>query len=226
MELSRRHGIAVVEDAAQAPGARVQGRPAGSWGDVGILSFGGSKLLTAGRGGAMLTDDPAVAQRARVALQRGNHLCPLSELQATVLRPQLDRLAERNARRRRAVALLADLLRPIPGLRLFGDGDMADSESAYYKVGIQFDAERFGLSRERFLAAVRAEGVALDEGFRALHIGRSPSRWRAAGPLLQAEQAHRGAVVMHHPVLLGSADDVKQVATAVAKIHVHAELLR
>ena len=43
------HGLLVVEDAAQAPGAIVQGRRAGTWGDVGILSFGGSKLLTAGR---------------------------------------------------------------------------------------------------------------------------------------------------------------------------------
>jgi dTDP-4-amino-4,6-dideoxygalactose transaminase len=226
MELARRHGVAIIEDAAQAPGALVRGRPAGSWGDVGTLSFGGSKLLTAGRGGAILTDDPAVAQRARVVLQRGNHICPLSELQAAVLRPQLDRLAERNARRRRAVALLGDLLRPIPGVRLFGGGELSDSEPAYYKVGIQFDAERFGLGRERFLAAVRAEGVALDEGFRALHFGRSPSRWRAAGPLPQAEQAHRGAVVLHHPILLGSDDDVRQVAATVAKIHAHAEQLR
>lgn len=226
MELARRHGVAVIEDAAQAPGARVQGRPAGSWGDVGTLSFGGSKLLTAGRGGAILTDDPAVAQRARLMLQRGNHICPLSELQAAVLPPQLDRLTERNAQRRRALTLLADLLRPITGVRLFGNGDLADSEPAYYKVGIQFDAERFGLSRDRFLAAVRAEGVALDEGFRALHVGRSPTRWRAGGPLLQAEQAHRGAVVLHHPVLLGSEDDVQQVATAIAKIHAHAEQLR
>lgn len=226
IELARRHGVAVVEDAAQAPGARVQGRPAGSWGDVGILSFGGSKLLTAGRGGAILTDDAAVAQRVRLVLQRGNHICPLSELQAAVLRPQLDRLAERNVRRRRAVTLLGDLLRPVPGFRLFGNDNLADSEPVYYKVGIQFDAERFGLSRERFLAAVRAEGVALDEGFRALHVGRSPSRWRAAGPLPQAEQAHRGAVVLHHPVLLGSEDDIRQVATALEKIHAHVEQLR
>jgi dTDP-4-amino-4,6-dideoxygalactose transaminase len=226
LELARRHGVAVVEDAAQAPGARVQRRPAGTWGDVGVLSFGGSKLLTAGRGGALLTNDAAVAQRARLGLQRGNHVCPLSELQAAVLLPQLDRLAQRNAQRRRAVGLLSQHLCGIPGLRLFVNGDRPDSEPVYYKVGLQFDAERFGLSRERFLAAVRAEGIALDEGFRALHVGRSPSRWRAATPLLQAEQAHQGAVVLHHPVLLGTDGDVEQVAVAIAKIHAHAGRLR
>ena len=225
-ELARRHGVAVVEDAAQAPGALVQGRLAGTWGDVGVLSFGGSKLLTAGRGGAVLTDDAAVAQRTRLWLQRGNHVYPLSELQAAVLLPQLDRLLERNAWRLLSVDLLHDGLHGVPGIQPFLNSDEKDGVPVYYKVGFQFDAEQFGLSRERFLVAVRAEGVALDEGFRALHVGRSPSRWRAAGPLLQAEQAHRGSVVLHHPVLLGSEDDVRQVATAIAKIHAHAGQLR
>ena len=56
MELAAGHGLAVIEDAAQCPGALVQGRKAGTWGDVGVLSFGGSKLLSAGRGGARRQD--------------------------------------------------------------------------------------------------------------------------------------------------------------------------
>ncbi|HWG43087.1 MAG TPA: aminotransferase class I/II-fold pyridoxal phosphate-dependent enzyme [Gemmataceae bacterium] len=226
MEFAQRQGVSVIEDAAQTPGARVQGRPAGTWGDVGVLSFGGSKLLTAGRGGALLTRHADVAQRARLWLQRGNHVCPLSELQAAVLLPQLDRLAERNAQRLRSVRYLGERLRPIPGLRPFYNGDIEDSKSGYYKLGFQFDAERFGLSRARFVAAARAEGIALDEGFRALHIGRSPSRWRGIGPLTEAERAHHGTVVLHHPVLLGTAADVEQVALAIEKIHAHAETLR
>src|SRR5262249_53595042 len=67
-------GLKVIEDAAQAPGALVQGRRAGTWGDVGVLSFGGSKLLTAGRGGALLTRHPDVYQRIRTWLHRGNHI--------------------------------------------------------------------------------------------------------------------------------------------------------
>jgi dTDP-4-amino-4,6-dideoxygalactose transaminase len=72
MELAARHSLRVIEDAAQAPGALVQGRRAGTWGDVGILSFGGSKLLTAGRGGALLTRHADVYQRAKLFLHRGN----------------------------------------------------------------------------------------------------------------------------------------------------------
>src|SRR5262249_14833574 len=119
LALSARHGLKVIEDAAQAIGARVQGRPAGSWGDVGVLSFGGSKLLSAGRGGALLTPHDDVRQRARTWLNRGNLICPLSGLQAAVLLPQLDRLATDHQTRLRRVGQLARGLDGLPGLRLF-----------------------------------------------------------------------------------------------------------
>jgi len=226
LTIARRHGVAVIEDAAQAPGALVQGQKAGTWGDVGILSFGGSKLLTAGRGGALLTSQATVAQRARTWLQRGNQICPLSELQAAVLLPQLDRLAESNRRRARSVAELSHHLRDVPGLLPFRNRDDKESEPVYYKLGFQFEAEQFGLSREHFLAALRAEGVAFDEGFRALHVGRSPSRWRSTGPLTQTECAHHGVVVLHHPILLEGDAAMQQVAQAVRKVHAHAQRLR
>jgi dTDP-4-amino-4,6-dideoxygalactose transaminase len=209
-------GLRVVEDAAQAPGARVGGRRAGTWGDVGVLSFGGSKLLTAGRGGALLTRHADVQQRARVAQQRGNVVCPLSELQAAVLLPQLEKLDERNSRRAENVRRLTEGLRTVPGLRPFARREVGD-EPGYYKLGFRYDAAAFGLRRERFTAALRAEGMAFDEGFRALHVGRSPGRYRRGGELTEAEAAHRGCVVLHHPVLLGGAVECDEVVRAVEK---------
>jgi perosamine synthetase len=224
MEVATAHGVAVIEDAAQAAGATVQGRRAGSWGDVGVLSFGGSKLLSAGRGGALLTRHADVHQRARVGMNRGNLVCPLSELQAAVLLPQLDRLPERHARRLHNAALLRQYLEGVPGLRPFCNRH-ADGEPAFYKMGFQLDTQRFGLERARVVAALRAEGIALDEGFRSLHVGRSPRRLRCAGPLPEAERAHAGTVVLHHPVLLGGADEIEQVAAAVRKVQTHARAL-
>jgi perosamine synthetase len=212
----------VIEDAAQCPGALVQGRRAGTWGDVGTLSFGGSKLLSAGRGGAILTHHADVAQRGRLHLLRGNVVCPLSELQAAVLLPQLDKLDVRNAHRAGSVARLRERLADVPGLR-FLINRAADSEPGYYKLGWQFDAARFGLSRAEFVAALRAEGIALDEGFRALHVGRSPSRFRRAGELGESERAHHGMLVLHHPVLLGTAADLEEVVVAVEKIRASIE---
>ena len=218
MELAGARGVPVIEDTAQAPGAWLQGRPAGSWGDVGILSFGGSKLLSAGRGGALLTRWADVDQRGRLLLTRaGNRVCPLSELQAAVLLPQLERLLSWNARRTASVERLGQLLRDVPGLKLFRNRQM-EGRAVFYKVGFQYDATAFGLPHEKFLAALRAEGVAFDAGFDALHVGRSPSRYRAAGALNEAERAHAGAVVLHHPVLLGTDEQIEQVARAVRKV--------
>jgi dTDP-4-amino-4,6-dideoxygalactose transaminase len=224
LEVAGRHGLAVIEDAAQMPGASAQGRKAGTWGDVGILSFGGSKLLTAGRGGAILTRRADIHHRARLLLHRGNVVCPLSELQAAVLLPQLDKLDDRNATRARNVSLLVEHLRGVPGLRPFVNS-IPDTQPGFYKVGFQLDASRFCLARDRLVAAVRAEGVALDEGFKALHVGRSPNRFRAAGALTEADRAHAGTVVLHHPVLLGTESQIEEVAAAVRKVHAHAERL-
>jgi dTDP-4-amino-4,6-dideoxygalactose transaminase len=226
MPLARAHDVAVVEDAAQMPGAMIKGKKAGAWGDVAVLSFGGSKLLTAGRGGALLTSRPEVYQRARNWLQRGNNLtCPLSELQAAVLLPQLDKLDSRNTHRAQNVRLLLDMLKDIPGLRPFVN-HLPDTQPGYYKLGFQYDATAFGLSRSRFLEAIRAEGIAMDDGFPALHTGRSPRRFRAPGPLLEADRAGQAAIVLHHPVLLGAPTDLAQVAEAMRKIQANLERLR
>jgi dTDP-4-amino-4,6-dideoxygalactose transaminase len=225
MDVARVHGLRVIEDAAQLPGALIQGRKAGTWGDAGVLSFGGSKLLSAGRGGALLTRHADVHQRARTCLNRGNQVCPLSELQAAVLLPQLDKLDDRNIRRSRSVKLLSEGVCSVPGLRPFANRAQV-GEPGYYKLGFQFDAAVFGLPRERLILALRAEGFAFDEGFRALHVGRSPSRYRRAGDLTEAERAHHGTVILHHPVLLGAAAEIEQAAEALRKVHACAGMLR
>src|SRR5262249_10827698 len=153
----------------QMPGALIEGRKAGTWGNIGVLSLGGSKLLSAGRGGVLLTSSPEIKQRVQVYCNRGNHAYPLSELQATVLLPQLERLDERNQQRAASVMKLADRLREENGLR-FLMNRVSSASPGYYKLGIQYTAEWFGgLSREHFVDAARAEGIEFNVGFRAFH---------------------------------------------------------
>lgn len=211
-------GVTMVEDAAQAVGARCQGIPAGATGDLGILSFGGSKLLSAGRGGAILLRDEALAPRVKLALHRGiQQLAPLAELQACVLHPQLTQLAERTLHRQRNVELLRSLLHDVPGLSMFN----TEPTSAYFKLGFHYDEAIFGLPRATFVALLRAEGIAFDEGFRALHVGRAAKRFHAPGPLPNATRAGARTLVLHHPVLSLSAFEIEQVACAVRKIHTY-----
>ena len=217
-ELADARELAVVEDACQASGARVAGRPAGMWGDVGVLSFGGSKLLTAGRGGALLTNRDDVVQRIRRYLRGDNHAYPLSEMQAAVLLPQLENLPERHQHRSDAVASIAAALDGCEGLRLFGS-DRDESSPAYYKLGMFYDAAAFGgLPRERFVAAMRAEGLAIDAGLPALHTIHGRRRFRATGDLPTATSAGETVVGLHHPVLLNPQIDWTKLRHAVDRI--------
>ncbi len=210
------HRIAVIEDACQMPGAIVHLRVAGAWGDVGVLSFGGSKLLTSGRGGALVTRDAEIAQRIRVHTQRGNDAYPLSELQAAVLVPQLDRLAERNQLRTDNVSRLLSLLNDVAGLRCFVDSESsAESTPGFYKLGFWFDPAAFGCSRDDFACAMRASGVALDPGFRALNRTHARGRFRAINELPNATRADEAILVLHHPVLLGTDVDLQRIREAI-----------
>ncbi len=220
--------LPVVEDAAQCPGATVGLRMCGSLGDVGVLSFGGSKLLSAGRGGALLFHDGRRYQRAKVWLSRGvQQWAALSELQAAVLRPQLARLEADTRTRFESVQFIRRelLAHGVRGLEPFAN-DVGEHRPAFYKVGFRFDPDPFGLPRELFVRAMRAEGVAFDAGFKALHVGRSASRFRAVGDLAEATRAGESCVKLHHPVLLLGNEPAALVARAVETVYRNAERIR
>ena len=226
MDLARAHKLAVIEDACQMPGAVIAGRPAGTWGDVGVQSFGGSKLLSAGRGGALFTNRAEISQRARLYSNRGNEAYPLSEMQAAVLSPQWTRLGERNRIRtenvRRLSEQLAEQLAGPSGLVPFSQS-VPETTPGYYKLGFQYDPRAFsGLSRDQFAETMRAEGIAVDPGFRSLHKIHSGRRFRQVGTLPVATDADERVLTLHHPVLLGEPQAIEQIAAAVDKIRRHA----
>ena len=226
VEIAREHGLRIIEDACQMPGALIEGRKAGTWGDVGVISFGGSKLLSAGRGGALLTSSPEIRQRAQVYCNRGNHAYPLSELQATVLLPQLERLDHRNRERSAGVSKLAEGLKPYPGLRLL-DNRETSAFPGYYKLGFQYDSGGFhGLPREMFVRAARAEGIEFNVGFRAFHLCRSSRRFRKAGALSFATIADANMLALHHPALLGGDEAIDQVMRCVDRIRAWADSIK
>ena len=211
LEIAQRHGLAVVEDICQAPGAIVDGRQAGTWGDVAVLSFGGSKLLTAGRGGAIVTRRAEVHQRAKVFCEQGNHAFPLSELQAVALLPQLAKLPEQNQRRSLAVRHLFDRLRSSSALKPL-ENPSKSCVPVYYKVGFRFEAAG-DKSRADLIAAAQSEGVAIDAGFRGFLL-RGGKRCRVSGELAECRRAAESALVLHHPVLLEPLDAIDRVADA------------
>jgi dTDP-3-amino-3,4,6-trideoxy-alpha-D-glucose transaminase len=129
MALADRHGLKVVEDVAQAQGARCRGRRTGALGHAGAHSFFPTKNLgAAGDGGAVTTDDAALAERLRVLRNYGSRVkyvniergfnSRLDEMHAAFLRAKLTRLDAWNDRRRALAARYSDKLRDVPGLAL------------------------------------------------------------------------------------------------------------
>jgi len=209
--IARRRGWQVIEDACQQPGAQLAGRPVGSWGDVSVLSFGGSKLLTSGRGGAVLTSNPMILQRMKIFAERGNHAFPLSELQAAVLLPQLAKLDQRNLLRRERIEIIRDAttssaqwLRPV--------ASRDDGEAAYYKLAWSFiPAETRPHLREQLLGLLQSSGAPIDAGFRGF-VGRSERRCGKHGSLLVSKKLSHSTILLHHPVLLAKENTALQVA--------------
>jgi len=230
LSIAGRQGWAVVEDACQAPGAIINGRLAGTWGHVGTLSFGGSKLLTSGRGGAVVTRDSTLLQRAKVYCEQGNHAYPLSELQAAVLVPQIARLQSRNKHRARAVRAICNVycslaVSPTANVRLeIGDASNKDDSPAYFKLGwliqVADDAPEFHRTeqlRDALAKALQAEGIDIDAGFRGFGR-RAASRCRKVGQLTHANQAAAGTLVLHHPILLAEGDVPERLARTIAEV--------
>ena len=81
--------VLLIQDACQAIGASIGGQPLGQWGQATIVSFGGSKVISAGRGGAWCTNDDSLAQHVRLAAGVGSGAYELSELQAAMVLAQL-----------------------------------------------------------------------------------------------------------------------------------------
>lgn len=125
--LAARHGLAIVEDAAQAHGAACHGRSVGTFG-IGTFSLYGTKNITCGEGGLVTTDDDGIARAVRLLRNQGmraryDYEMPgynwrLTDLQAAIAIPQVNRLKEITAARNANAARLTGGLRGTPGLIL------------------------------------------------------------------------------------------------------------
>jgi perosamine synthetase len=128
MEIARKHGLFVIEDAAQAHGAQVRRKPVGSIGDIGTFSFFGNKMLTTGEGGMVTTDDDAMAEHIRLLKNQGmtqkrrywhpvvGYNYRLTNVQAAIGLAQVERLEELLFHHQEIARWYQDELQDVQGL--------------------------------------------------------------------------------------------------------------
>ena len=167
--IADRHRLAVIEDAAESIGAEYRRRRAGSFGDASVFSFHGSKTLTTGEGGMLLTDDEALYERALVLRDHGRAPSArafwnqevafkyrMSSLQAALGLAQLERIGELIARKQEIFAWYREALDGARGVSLNYAGPMV--VNAYWMVTAVFDS-RLGLDKEAVGQALSARGI-------------------------------------------------------------------
>jgi len=183
LAIAQKHGLRVLEDAAQAHGAEWRGKRVGALGDLGTFSFQASKNLNAGEGGAIVTNDEALYQKIWSLHNVGRLLTPewrtrgwyqheilgfnyrITEFQAALLLTQFERLEDQTARREAGARFLDTELTRIPGIRPQAR-DPRVTAHAHHLYIFRYDGSAFGgHSREDFLAALRAEGVPCSSGY-------------------------------------------------------------
>jgi perosamine synthetase len=180
LDIAGRHGLRIIEDCAQAPGVRWRGRHVGTIGDAGVFSFQQSKNIMTGEGGMIVTDDAEIARTARLILNHGETIMEdhhsdaelanvvgcnfrMPELCAALGRAQLRKLDTVNEWRNRNYRFLVDRLAHIPGLK--APYVPQDVDYVCHLAAFLYDAEKTGLARDLFIAAIRAEGVPMGTGY-------------------------------------------------------------
>jgi perosamine synthetase len=179
LQLADRHGLHVIEDAAEAHGAEYRGRRIGGFGTASCFSFYANKLVTTGEGGMLLVDDAVLAERARRLrnlgfqpnLRRFLHTelgfnFRLTNLQAALGLAQVDRMDDIVARKRCIGQAYTDRLSEVEGLEL--QVQQAWARSVYWMYGVVV-SEETGLDATDFAARLRERGVETRPFFLGMH---------------------------------------------------------
>jgi perosamine synthetase len=177
--IADRHGLAVVEDAAQAHGARINGRRVGALGNAGCFSFFGNKIISTGEGGMLVTNDVRIFERARLLRDHGmsptrkywhealGYNYRMTNIQAAIGVAQLERVEETLQAKRTIAREYNRLLKAVHGVTI--PPDAPDAESVYWLYSVLVNERAFGMSRDDVMAALHSEGIETRPFFPPIH---------------------------------------------------------
>ena len=255
--VAKKHNLPVIEDACQAHFAEWRGKQVGSWGDAGCFSFQVTKILPSGEGGAVLANSEKMADGVRAFynngrsphskygsgyIQNGSNL-RMTEFQAQLLLLGLDRIEDQLKRREQNAEYLSQLMKEIPGVEpaTLYDGV---TRCAYYLYMFKVDPEKLnGLSRNRFVEALRKEGISCSTGYsplnkldflkkelssrfyKKLFPESVLSNYSDSNECPENDRLCEAGAWLYHEQLLGTKEDIEQIAFAMRKIANHSEAL-
>jgi dTDP-4-amino-4,6-dideoxygalactose transaminase len=178
-EVCAAHDVPLVQDAAESLGASRGGVHAGRQGQVAILSFNGNKIVTTGGGGAIMSDDTSIVQRARYLSTQARQAVPwyehedigfnyrMGNLNAAVGRGQLRTLSRRIQQRHR---VRDGYERNLSGAGAVFQGIPDDCRPNHWLTTVRFDPERFAAGPSEVIGALRDERIEARYSFKPMHM--------------------------------------------------------
>ncbi|MGC1107207.1 MAG: DegT/DnrJ/EryC1/StrS family aminotransferase [Candidatus Acidiferrales bacterium] len=180
MEIARRHNLRVIEDCAQAPGAKCDGQLVGTFGDCGVFSFTESKTITTGEGGMLITNNAAIAGSARMVRNHGEMIVEgqaertysstmlgwnyrMTEMEAALGIVQFGRLDALNERRIQLAKHLSERVGGMEGI--CAPVTLPGARHVYYVYAMKYDEAQCGIPRDVFVKAMNAEGIPFSAGY-------------------------------------------------------------
>jgi len=179
MKIAKKHNLKVIEDCAQAPGAIYNGKPVGTFGDMGIFSLNQHKTITSGEGGFAITNNKDFALRMQLIRNHAEVSVEgvgvtnidnmvgfnyrMTELEAAVSVGQFRRLDSLNNHRIKLAEYLTERLTGFKGLVLPKEKDK--QKHVYFVYAIKIKEDVIGVSRETFVKALQAEGIPCGIGY-------------------------------------------------------------
>jgi perosamine synthetase len=189
------HGIAIIEDAAEAIGSEYHGKRSGSFGDTGVFSFHGSKTMTTGEGGMLVTERKDLYDRCLALRDHGRapgekmfwnaevgYKYKMSSMQAALGLAQLERIDELVERKRQIFSWYRQNLQPVEGITL--NSEPSGTKNSYWMVTAIFDPE-FQLEKEEIMRMMKEREIDLRPFFYPL------SSEPAYDSLAQAKKARK-----------------------------------
>lgn len=180
-DISVKYGIPLVEDAAEALGSRYEGRLLGSFGDLGILSFNGNKIITTSGGGALLSDNPEFINKARFLSTQARDEAPhyqhsqigynyrMSNILAGIGRGQLEMIEDRVRKRRENFFFYKEHISAYEGITFLEEPDDRFF-SNHWLTTILIDNEKTGTSREQIYTLLEANNIESRPIWKPMHL--------------------------------------------------------
>lgn len=219
-EVAQQHGVYLVEDATEALGSTIGGRHVGTFGEMGIFSFNGNKVITTGGGGMLVTNDAALAERARLLVNQGRAVgCVeyehqeigynyrLTNLQAALGLAQLERLPAFIETKRHNVSIYKELLCSISGLAF--QQEQVQAESNWWLFSVLVDGQEYGEDRHSLMKRLMSCGIQTRPLFTPLHRQPCYRRFTFNGCPV-AEALHAQGVNLPSASFL-TAQDIREV---------------